>query len=147
MVLLWYHRLRWMVLLKYPRLCSISAPTNVFLPSRIIRYIYQISVLPVSQVDVSWMRMVTVWQPRLCTLKTMMKSSNGNIFRVTALCAGTLPVTGEYPSQRPVTRNCDVFFHLRLNKQLSKQSRCRWFETKLRSLWRFCNDTHLWVPV
>ena len=38
-----------------------------------------------------------------------------------ALCAGNSPVTGEFPSQRPVTRSFDVFFDLRLNKRLSKQ--------------------------
>ena len=31
------------------------------------------------------------------------------------------------------------FFDLRLNRQLSKQSRRRWFETPSRSLWRHCN--------
>ena len=46
-----------------------------------------------------------------------------------ALCAGNSPVTGELPSQKPVTRIFDVFFDLRLNKRLSKQSRRRWFET------------------
>ena len=35
-----------------------------------------------------------------------------------ALCAGNSPVTGEFPSQRPVTRSCHVFFDLRLNKRL-----------------------------
>ena len=35
-----------------------------------------------------------------------------------AICAGNLPVTGEFPAQRPVTRSFDVFFDLRLNKQL-----------------------------
>ena len=35
-----------------------------------------------------------------------------------ALCAGNSPVTGEFPSQRPVTRSFDVFFDLRLNKQI-----------------------------
>ena len=30
-----------------------------------------------------------------------------------ALCAGNSPVTGEFPSQRPVTRSFDVFFDLR----------------------------------
>ena len=35
-----------------------------------------------------------------------------------ALCEGT----GEFPSQRPVTWSFDVFFGLRLNKRLSKQS-------------------------
>ena len=38
------------------------------------------------------------------------------------LCAANSPVTGEFPSQRPVTRSFDVFFDLRLNKLLSKQS-------------------------
>ena len=31
-----------------------------------------------------------------------------------AICAGNSPVNGEFPSQRPVTRNFDVFFDLRL---------------------------------
>ena len=38
-----------------------------------------------------------------------------------AFCAGNLPITGEFLSQRPVTRSSDVFFDLRLNKGLSKQ--------------------------
>ena len=73
-------------------------------------------------------------------------SSNGNMFRVTGFCvgnspvtAGNSPVTGEFPSHRPVTRSFDVFFDLRLNKRLSKQSRRRWFEKPSRSLWRHCN--------
>ena len=37
------------------------------------------------------------------------------------LCAGNSPVTGEFPTQKPVTRSFDVFFDLRLNKQLNKQ--------------------------
>ena len=44
-----------------------------------------------------------------------------------ACCAGNSPVTGEFPSQRPVTRISDVFFDLCLNKRLTKQSRRRWF--------------------
>ena len=64
--------------------------------------------------------------------KNVMTSSNGNIFRVTGpLCRS--PVTGQFHS--PVTRSFDVFFVLRLHKWLSKQSRPRWFETPLRSLW------------
>ena len=54
-------------------------------------------------------------------------------------CAGNLPVTGELPSQRPVTRSFDVFFDLRLNRQLSTQSWGWWFETPSRPLWRHCN--------
>ena len=49
------------------------------------------------------------------------------------------PVTGEFPSHRPVTRCFDVFFDLCLNKRLSKQSWGWWFETPSRSLWRHCN--------
>ena len=39
-----------------------------------------------------------------------------------AIYAGNSPVPGELPAQSPVTRSFDVFFHLRLNKRLSKQS-------------------------
>ena len=35
-----------------------------------------------------------------------------------AFCAVNSPVTGEFPSQMPVTRSFDVFFDLRLNKPL-----------------------------
>ena len=31
-----------------------------------------------------------------------------------ARCAGNSPVTGEFPSQRPVTQSFDFFFDLRL---------------------------------
>ena len=61
-----------------------------------------------------------------------------------ALCAGNSPVTGEFPSQRPVTRSFDVFLDLRLNKRLSQQSRRLWFETPSRSLWRHCKEME-WV--
>ena len=49
-------------------------------------------------------------------------SSNGNIFRVTSPMCGEFTSSGEFP----VTRGFDVFFHLRLNKWLSKQPR-GWF--------------------
>ena len=55
------------------------------------------------------------------------------------LCAGNSPVTGEFPTQKPVTRSFDIFFHLRLNKRLSKQSWDWWFERTSCSLWRHCN--------
>ena len=42
-------------------------------------------------------------------------------------------------AQRPVTRSFDVFFDLRLNKRLSKQSWSWWFETLSRPLWRHRN--------
>ena len=47
--------------------------------------------------------------------------------------------TGDFPAQGPVARNSDVFFNLRLNKRLSKQSRRRSFEAQSRPSWRHCN--------
>ena len=61
-----------------------------------------------------------------------------------ALCAENSPVTSEFTAQRPVTRSFDVFFDLRLNKRLSKQSWGWWFETPLYSLWRHCNVCRYW---
>ena len=72
----------------------------------------------------------------------MMMSSNGNIFRVTDPLCGEFTGTGEFPSQRPVTRSFDVFFDLRPNKRLSKQPWGWWFQTPSWSLWRQCNDLH-----
>ena len=64
-----------------------------------------------------------------------------------ALCAGNSPVTGEFPSQRPVTRSFDVFFDLRPNKRLGKRSWGWWFERRSRSLWRHCNAKALRNPL
>ena len=55
------------------------------------------------------------------------------------LCEGNSPDTDEFPWQKPVKRSFDVFSDLRLNKQLSKQSRRQWFETPPRPLWSHCN--------
>ena len=60
-------------------------------------------------------------------------------FALLALFAGNSPVTGEFPSQRPVTRSFNVFFDLGLTKRLSKQSKRWWFETPSCSLWRHRN--------
>ena len=61
-----------------------------------------------------------------------------------AICAGNSPVPSEFPTQRPVTRSFDVFFDLRQNKRLSKQSWDWWFETLSRPLWRHRNDYSSW---
>ena len=80
---------------------------------------------------------VAIW----ITFIYMMTSSNGNIFRVTAICAGNSTVPGEFPTQRPVTRGFDVYFDLRSNKRLSKQWWGWWFETASRPSWRHRNDS------
>ena len=61
-----------------------------------------------------------------------------------AICAGNSPVTGEFPTQRPVTRSFDVYFDLCPNERLSKQSWGWWFETLSRSLWRHRNVNEMW---
>ena len=60
-----------------------------------------------------------------------------------AICAGNSPVPGEFPAQRPETRSFDVFFDLRLNKRLRKQSWGWWFETLSWPLWRHRNELSL----
>ena len=68
---------------------------------------------------------------------TTKTSSNGNCFRVTG------PLCGEFTGRQwiPLTKASDasVFFDLRLNKRLSKQSWGWWFDTPSRSLLRHCN--------
>ena len=76
----------------------------------------------------------------------MMTSSNGNIFRVTGPLCGEFTGPGEFPTQRPVTRNFGVFFDLRLNKRLSKQPWGWWFETSSWSLWRQSNGLETEIP-
>ena len=70
-------------------------------------------------------------------LVTMISPSSGNICRVTLWKEFTSHRW--IPFKRPVTRSFDVFFDVRLNKRLSKQSRCCWFETPSSSSWRHCN--------
>ena len=74
-----------------------------------------------------WMR--TWWRHQMETFSALL-----------AICAGNSPVPGELLAQRPVTRSFDVFFDLRLNKRLSKQSWGWWFETLSRPLWHHCNE-------
>ena len=70
----------------------------------------------------------------------MMTSSNGNIFRETGPLCGEFTGPGEFSTQRPVTRSFDLYFDLRRNKRLSKQSWGWWFETLSWSFWRHHND-------
>ena len=78
----------------------------------------------------TWMLLWSV-SPRI-----MMTSSNGNIFRVIGQLCGEF--TGDRWIPRTEARSFDVFFDLRLNKRLSKQSWGWWFETPSRPQWRHC---------
>ena len=83
--------------------------------------------------SVHW-RMFSWWRHQMETFSALL-----------ALCAGN----------SPVTRSLDIFFDLRLNKRLSKQSRRWWFETTSRSLLRtemfhcfcFCFYIHIAYPI
>ena len=84
--------------------------------------------------------------PQLRGKRTWWRHQMETFSALLALCAGNSSVTGEFPSQRPVTRSFDISFYLCLNKRLSKQSWSWWFETPSRSLGRQCNDfTDLYI--
>ena len=56
-----------------------------------------------------WVNFCSWWRHQMETFSELL-----------ALCEGNPPVTGGFPSQRPVTRSFDVFFDPRLNKRSSK---------------------------
>ena len=63
-----------------------------------------------------------------------------------AICAGNSPATGEFPTQRPVTRSFDVFFDLRLSKRLRKMVRLEIWDAIaliMTSLWWFRLCSHI----
>ena len=78
--------------------------------------------------DTTWPHVIPWWRHQMETFSALQ-----------AICAGNSPVTGEFPTKRPVTRSYDVCFDLRLKKRLSKQWWGWWFETQLRPLWRHCD--------
>ena len=88
-----------------------------------VSHSYPIQVFVLIRVIVTW------WRHQMETLSVVL-----------TLCAGNSPVTGEFPAQKPVKRGFDVFFDMRLNKRLGKQSWGWWFETPSCSLWRLCNE-------
>ena len=88
-------------------------------PSKVLRYGFRV---------VPW------WRHQMETFSALL-----------ALCVGNSPVTGEFPSQRPVTRSCDVLFDLRLNKRLNERSWGWWFETPSHRSWRRSNANATWL--
>ena len=77
-------------------------------------------------------------------LTTLYMTDNTHFPRLLALCVGNSLITSELPTHRPVTQSFDVFFDLRLNKRLCKQSWGWWIEIPSRPLWRHCNVTLHW---
>ena len=75
--------------------------------------------------------------------KTIDNMMTPSLSTLPTIYVGNLPVTDEFPVQSPVTRSFHVFFDLRLNKRLRKQSSGWWFETPSRPLWRQCNEMGL----
>ena len=102
----------WQPMNMYQNIYVYSVKTNAHLP----KYIFMAS-------QETWW-----WRHQMETFSALL-----------AHCVGNSQVTGEFPSQRPVTRIFDGFFDLRLNKRMSKQSGGWWFETPSRSLWHHCN--------
>ena len=62
-----------------------------------------------------------------------------------AVCVGNSPVISEFPAKRPMTQSFDVFFDLRLNKRLSKQSWGWWFDMSWSILQCHCNVIMLYA--
>ena len=129
-----WHNLNWWKywwVLYIPGLCLFERAGMVHCSNRFERY-----RAGVADVDTTYKFLgVNRWsKTRKCVrimMIFMMTSWNGNIFGVT--------VGNSLVTQRPVTRSCNVFFDLLLNKRLCKQSRRRWFVTPSRPLWRHCN--------
>ena len=71
---------------------------------------------------------------------SMMTSLNGNIFRVTGHLRGEFTGPRWIPHTKASDAELDIFFDLRPNKRLSKQSWGWWFETPSRPSWRHRND-------
>ena len=78
------------------------------------------------KIKTSWKWLFTKTSPRPRAHASRWRHTMETFSALLALCSGNSPVTGEFPSQRPVTRSFDDFFDLRLNNHLSKQSRRSW---------------------
>ena len=102
-------------------------------PDDIISFESKLSGLASSRLYLIWMTYSRCimssgwlsWRWYLCDFK-------GKQQRLLVYSCFNPPITGGFPSQRPATRSFEVFFDLCLNKQLSKWSRRRWFETPSR---------------
>ena len=60
----------------------------------------------------SWGVLERLWY--VLQIETWWRHQKETFSVLLAICAGNSPSTGEFPAQRPVTRNFDVFFDMRL---------------------------------
>ena len=74
--------------------------------------------------SLTWGSLYSWWRHQMETFSALL-----------AIYAGNSSVSGEFPAQRPVTQSFDVYFDLRPDNRLSKQSLGWWFETLSHSLW------------
>ena len=90
--------------------------------------------------DLEWVLDSSIWKTGTCLpyISNVITTHHDDVIKWKHFPRS--PVPGEFPTQRSVTRSFDVFFDLRLNKRLSKQSWGWWFETLSRPLWRHRND-------
>ena len=95
---------------------------------------------------ISWQylsRQIWTYSCRLCTyfctIGPYRRHQMETFSALPALCVWNSPVPGEFHAQGPMTRSYDVFFDLRLNKRLGKQSWGWQSETSSRPFWRHCN--------
>ena len=96
-------------------------------PDSIIAYLYR-PCCCIHATSEAIIHHACLWICFVATAHYIMTSSNDNISALLALCEGNPPVTGGFPSQRPVMLSFDVFFDLSWDKQLSKQSGHQWFK-------------------
>ena len=83
--------------------------------------------------QISYGSCITWWRHQMETFSALL-----------AICAGNSTVPGEFPTQRPMTLSFHVYFDMRLNKRLSKQSWGWWFETPSSPLWCHRNEGKVW---
>ena len=116
----------WITLIHHERIADFLSPLNHSLSNNACNAMYMLrNMVYVTLKSQEVLR--CPWCLTLSLNELMMET----FFALLALCE----------SQRPVTRNFDVFFELRLNKQWSKQSRRRWFEAPSRSSWHHSNTS------
>ena len=113
------------ILSKINKLAQLSNPSDLPCCFWIILYKWSTGRKPKSWCILCCHLLVVSWLHTLShigwitvTMKTWWRHQMETFSTLLALYAGNSPVTGEFPSQRSVTRSFDVFFDLRLNKRL-----------------------------